>query len=253
MPAEEAMSQPDASSAAVRRTTTQFPHVAHVPANGGTVVVVTGAAPLHPEVLDSLPTDAIVLAADGGLDHARAAGLVPAGLIGDLDSVSSEGLAWAQEHATIQRHPTDKDRTDTELAVAFAAAMGPERLLLVAGGGDRLDHTFSAIGSLGAPELTGVPVVECWWGAQRLRVVHGPGRATVTVEPGATVSLLALHGPCTGVTVNGTKWELDRVELPPLSGLGVSNVAVDEHVHVAVSLGVLTVFVGIDDASQVAP
>jgi thiamine pyrophosphokinase len=239
------MSQPDAPSATVRRT------VPPVPALGGTVVVVTGAAPLHPHVRDALAPDAIVLAADGGLDHARAAGLVPAGLIGDLDSVSPDGLAWAREHATIERHPTDKDRTDTELAVAFAAAMDPERLVLVAGGGDRLDHTLSAIGALGAPELTGVPVVECWWGAQHLRVVHGPGRATVRVEPGATVSLLAMHGPCTGVSVSGTKWELDRVELAPLSGLGVSNVAVDDTVRVAVSLGVLTVFVGSHDDREV--
>ena len=213
------------------------------PSHHETVVVVTGAAPLHPRVLHDLPPSAIVLAADGGLDHALAAGLTPAGLIGDLDSVSPDGLAWAEAHATIQRHPADKDRTDTELAVAFAAAMDPERLVLVAGGGDRLDHALAAVGALGAREVTGVPVVECWWADQRLRVLHGPARATIEVEPGTTVSLLALHGPCTGVSITGTKWELDRVDLPPLSGLGVSNVAVDERVRVAVSTGVLTAFV----------
>ena len=35
------------------------------------------------------------------------------------------GSAWAKQHATIQRHPTDKNATDTELAVAFAAGMNP--------------------------------------------------------------------------------------------------------------------------------
>ena len=79
-----------------------------------------------------------------------AAGLTPAGLIGDLDSMSEEGLAWATQHATIERHPIDKDATDTELAVAFAAGMNPARVVLVAGGGDRLDHTLAAIGALGA-------------------------------------------------------------------------------------------------------
>jgi thiamine pyrophosphokinase len=208
-----------------------------------TVVVVTGSEPLDPSVRAHVPDDAIVLAADGGLDHALAAGLVPAGLIGDLDSVTPEGLAWAQAHATIQRHPADKDRTDTELAVAFAAAMDPERLVLLAGGGDRLDHAVAAVGALGARELTGVPVVEGWWGRTHLRVLHGPARATVPVEPGTTVSLLAMHGNCTGVSVTGTKWELHRVELAAMSGHGVSNVAVDAQVRVAVSTGVLTVFV----------
>ena len=211
-----------------------------------TVVIVTGAAPLHGRALAALPSHAIVLAADGGLDHARAAGLSPAGLIGDLDSVSPDGLAWAEEHATIQRHPADKDLTDTELAVAFAASMNPERIVLVAGGGDRLDHTLSAIGALGARSLTGVPVVECWWGAQYVRVLHGPGRARLDVEPGTTISLLALHGRCTGVIIGGTKWPLDRVDLEPLVGLGVSNIALEPHVEIAVSMGVLSAFVGTD-------
>ena len=94
-----------------------------------TVVIVTGAAPLDARAVAAIPSDAIVIAADGGLDHARAAGLTPAGLIGDLDSVSEKGLAWARQHATIQRHPIDKDATDTELAVAFAAGMNPSRIV----------------------------------------------------------------------------------------------------------------------------
>jgi thiamine pyrophosphokinase len=214
-----------------------------------TVVIITGAAPLHERALAAIPHHAIVLAADAGLDHARAAGLSPAGLIGDLDSVSPEGLAWALEHATIQRHPVDKDLTDTELAVAFAAAMDPERIVLLAGGGDRLDHTLAAIGALGARALTGVPIVECWWGDQYVRVLHGPGRAVLEVDVGATVSLLAMHGPCSGVVVAGTKWPLDGVELQPLAGLGVSNVAIEPRLQLAVSLGVLSVFV----TSEVAP
>ena len=144
-----------------------------------TVVIVTGAAPLDARAVAAIPSDAIVIAADGGLDHARAAGLTPAGLIGDLDSVSEEGLAWAKQHATIQRHPIDKDATDTELAVAFAAGMNPARVVMVAGGGDRLDHTLAAIGALGASVLTSVPLIECWWGGQYLQVVHGPARVSI--------------------------------------------------------------------------
>jgi thiamine pyrophosphokinase len=96
---------------------------------------------------------------------------------------------------------------------------------------------------LGARVLTGVPTVECWWGDQYVRVLHGPGRAVLEVEVGATVSLLAMHGPCTGVVISGTKWPLDGVELQPLAGLGVSNMAIEPRIELAVSLGVLSVFV----------
>ncbi len=217
-----------------------------------TVVIVTGTEPIRPRALTALPTDAIVLAADGGLDHARAAGLVPAGLIGDLDSISPDGLAWAETHATIERHPEAKDHTDTELAIAFANAMTPDRLVLLSGGGDRLDHTLAAVGALGAPELTGIPHIDCWWGDQHARVVHGPGTATLRAVPGSTLSVLALHGACSGVSLTGTRWELADDPLAPLSGRGVSNQVVDADraaggdrhgvlVHVRVSIGVLTV------------
>lgn len=213
------------------------------------VVVVTGNEPLHPRAVAAVPVGAIVLAADGGLDHALAAGLTPAGLIGDLDSISPEGLAWAESNATIQRHPTAKDLTDTELAVAFANSLTPERLVLIAGGGDRLDHTLAALGSLGAPELTGIPTIEVWWGSQHACVVHGPGTATIAARTGTTLSALALHGPCSGVSMTGTRWELDDTDIGALTGLGVSNEVERTPVHVRVALGVLTVFFEPGDAS----
>jgi thiamine pyrophosphokinase len=207
------------------------------------VAVITGAAPLHPRAVAAIPPEARLIAADGGLDHALAAGLRPDVLVGDLDSVSPASMAWAEEHATVERHPSDKDLTDTELALAAAAASLPERVIVVAGEGDRLDHTLAAIGSLGAPRLVEVPTVEAWWGDTYVRVVHGPGRARLSLPPGTTVSLLALHGPCEGVSIEGTKWVLDRVALEPMSGWGVSNVAIEDPVVVSVLHGNVTVIV----------
>ena len=218
-----------------------------MPAEGGqlneTVIVVTGAAPLHADAVAEVPPDAIVLAADGALDHALAAGLTPAGLVGDLDSISPDGLAWAQHHATISQHDPDKDQTDTELALGVAVQLAPRRVVLLAGGGDRLDHALAAIGALGHPSLAAVPDIDGWWGAQRLHVVHGPGKLDLDVEGGAIVSLLATHGEAAGVTVTGVRWPLDDAVLPPLVGHGVSNEAVDEHVEIRLHTGVLTVFV----------
>jgi thiamine pyrophosphokinase len=205
-----------------------------------TVVVITGAAPIAAGAAGAVPDAAVVIAADGALDHALAAGLTPAGLVGDLDSISDEGLEWARRHATITRHDPDKDHTDTELALAVASDLHPARLVLI-GAGERLDHTLAAIGALGQPHLTSIPVIEGWWGGQRLRVLHGPGQAAIELEPGATLSLLALHGPCTGVTIDGVRWPLVAATLAPVVGIGLSNVAVGPQVDVRVSTGVLTI------------
>jgi thiamine pyrophosphokinase len=216
-----------------------------VDTNVETVVVITGAGALHPAAVASIPSSAVVIAADGALDHALAAGVLPAGLVGDLDSISAEGLAWAKAHATIHRHPVDKDRTDTELALVLAAELAPARVMLI-GGGDRLDHTIAAIGALGLPELTAVPTLEGWWGAHRLRVVHGPGRARIDLQTGSTLSLLALHGACSGVTIDAVRWPLHRADLAAAVGLGVSNVATADSVAVSISTGILTVIIPAD-------
>ena len=213
------------------------------------IVIITGASPLDAHVIDRLTADAtdhtIWIAVDGGLDHALAAGLAPTHLVGDLDSVTEDGLAWAARNADISRHPTDKNQTDTELALALAAKFDPERITLV-GGGDRLDHTIAGIGALGALELTSVPMLDGWWDGQHIRVLHGPGSATLRLVPGSTLSLLALHGPCVRVTLSGARWELDQFDLEPLVGMGVSNeIPTAERpvdVDVTLSGGVLTIF-----------
>lgn len=207
-----------------------------------TFVIVIGAEPLDPKVVALLPQNARILAADSGTDHALAAGLIPYAVIGDFDSISPAGLTWAMAHAEVIEHSPLKDHTDTELALHHAAQHHPGRIILLSGGGDRLDHTMAVFGALGSPELTGVPHLECWWGGQYAVVMHGPSRIRAAVTPGDLISLLALHGTCTGVTISGTQWELNDSELTTLSGYGVSNLAVTTRVQIAVSGGVLTAF-----------
>ncbi|MET0325866.1 MAG: thiamine diphosphokinase [Ilumatobacteraceae bacterium] len=208
-----------------------------------TVVVITGAAPLDRRAVAAIPRDAVLVAADGGLDHARSAGLEPSVLVGDLDSISAMGLAWASEHTEVVRHPIDKAATDTELAVAHAATLGPDRILLVAGHGDRLDHAIAALGALGAAPLATVARLEAWWGNDQLHVVHGRGSTELDLPVGTTFSVLAMHGPCRGVTLDGARWPLHDAALAPLVGLGVSNQVASSPVTVSVQQGILTVFV----------
>ena len=208
-----------------------------------TVVVITGAATLSRHAVAAVPGDAVLVAADGGLDHALAAGLTPGVLVGDLDSITAAGLAWASEHTEVVRHPVDKAATDTELAIAHAATLDPARIVLIAGQGDRIDHAVAALGALGAPALAGVSSLEAWWGGDELRVVHGPGSATLGHPAGTTFSVLAMHGPCRGVTVTGGRWPLADHDLAPLVGLGVSNQVAAPPVTVSVTAGIVTVVV----------
>jgi thiamine pyrophosphokinase len=208
-----------------------------------TVLVITGGAPLDDAAVRAAAGAGRVVAADGGLDHALAAGIRPDVLVGDLDSISAAGLEWATANIPVERHPTDKAATDTELALSCAAAIAPDRVVLLAGRGDRLDHGIAALGALGGDALAAVPAVEGWWGSDHVLVVR-PARAVELTEPsGTTFSLLALHGGCRGVSVTGSRWPLVGADLAPMSGLGVSNEVAEPPCRVEVVAGVLTVII----------
>jgi len=208
-----------------------------------TAVVVIGGDRLHPVAVAESPAG-FTIAADSGLDWALEAGLRPDLVVGDLDSVSEEGLAWARSNGIpVEEHRPDKDSTDTELALAAAVERGANRVVVLSGGGDRLDHSISAISALGHPRLAACGSVSALWGDSLIQVLHGPRDHEFELPLGATFSLLAMHGRCSGVKVEGAQWPLHDAVIEPGTGVGISNVAVCVMVSIAVADGVLTVIV----------
>ncbi len=200
-----------------------------------TVVVVAGGDPPTPEEIARLPADPVVVAADSGLDHAQAAGLTVAVAVGDMDSVSTEALAAAEQAGTrIERHPADKDQTDLELALDLAARLA-DRVIVIGAGGGRLDHLIGNLAVLASPQWSGVDI-EAWLGNAKAVVVHH--HRVLDVEPDTTVSLFALGGPAR-VTTTGLAWPLNDEILDPLTSRGVSNLATTSSPQLAVSEGVV--------------
>ena len=209
------------------------------------VAVVVGGGPITPP---DRSFDAVIVA-DSGLDVALAARLEPTLLVGDLDSISPEGLLWAADHSVpIQRHPTDKDDTDTALALRCAATMTPlhgdsEVMVLGADVTSRLDHLLGTMVCLGDPVLASVGRVTAHLGATHVHVLHPGQRTTLQLDVGRVFSLLALHGQCDGVVVSDARWPLADATLQPGSTLGISNESLGRPVAVAVAKGVLTIIV----------
>ena len=157
-----------------------------------------------------------------GSSHARALGLDVAVAVGDFDSASPEAVAAAAAEGTrVVRHPVDKDATDLELALDVAASSATERILVLAGGGGRLDHLLSALLLLGHERYASAQI-DALVGPARVHVVRGT--RTLAGEPGELVSLLALHGPAEGVRTDGLAYQLRGETLEPGSSRGVSNV-----------------------------
>ena len=185
------------------------------------VVVVAGGDAPEPDAARAVPAGAPVVAADRGLDHALALGLQVTVAIGDFDSASAEAIAAAEKSGTrIERHPEAKDATDLELALDAALALEPERILVLAGVGDRLDHLLTALLLLGASRFAGVEL-DARIGNAQVPVVRGERKLEGT--PGELVSLFALGGRAEGVRTHGLEYQLVHESLEAGSSRGVSN------------------------------
>jgi len=203
-------------------------------------VLVVGAAPVAgaDDFYRSLLADAAhVVAADGAGEWCVRLGRVPDVVVGDFDSaLPGAEQRLADLGALVERHPSDKDLTDLELAVDLALARWALPVCLTAAFTGRMDHTLAAIG-LVLRGGAGASVAEPGWRAWACL----PGEPlTVGLPAGTTFSVIAA-GPSTGVNVSGARWKLEDHTLEPLSGRGVSNEAVGGDILVSVASGQLVV------------
>jgi thiamine pyrophosphokinase len=184
----------------------------------------------------------LVIAADGGAESLDRLGRIPDRLIGDLDS-TSDGLVRHLSAAGVgvDRHPADKEASDTELALRAATDAGADEIVVLGAiGGDRLDHELANILLLADPELVGrdVRVVHA---GNTVRVVRSNGSLALEGRIGDLVTLLPIGGEASGVTTDGLRWELDEATLAMGASRGLSNEIVATPASVALDSGVLLV------------
>ena len=188
-------------------------------------------------VLPEMPSDTLVIAADGGLDEAERLGLHVDLLVGDLDSASPLAIERVEAGGgTIERHPVDKDASDLELALVAADARDVEAVLVVGGDGGRLDHLLGNAFLLAADRFAAMRI-DAVLGHALVHVLRG--QRSLTGTRGELISLFAVGGSWVGVTAQGFRWQLDDDELLPGSTRGLSNAFDGEHASIAVRDGVV--------------
>ena len=203
------------------------------------ILIFIGGDPPHPNVRQHLPADAFVIAADSGYAHAIAMGFVPNELVGDMDSITAVDLSDARDsNILISQFPTDKDLTDTEIAITSAIARQSTHITVVSGGGDRFDHVLGMVHSLASCALTVDTTLLI--GTARVSYATYTKEFRITTQPGDTISLIPIGGAAT-VTTTGLQWELDHDTLQSFSSRGVSNIATGESVSISVTDGSLAV------------
>lgn len=186
-------------------------------------------------LLSPIPEDAFVIAADGGLRHMDALGLVPDVILGDFDS-----LGRVPEGDNVLRHPVMKDDTDSMLAIRLGLERGcADFMLYGALDGERLDHTvanFQALEFLARQGGMGYLV-----GRDYLAAVVRNGSLGFPKEAAGIISVFCLGPDAEGVTLEGLLYPLQNAVLTAGLPLGVSNHFTGAPAEISVTKGSLLV------------
>ena len=176
-----------------------------------------------------------IVAADGGANAARALGLVPDVIIGDLDSLKP--ATRRAFHTSLILRVSRQDNTDLEKALDFLAAHRVRTVTILGATGNRVDFTlgnfsvFWKYSSLLDLRFAG----DSWYA-----VAVGEKR-TVRAPRGTTVSLLPF-GPCRGVTLRGLRYPLTDATMR-VGDTGLSNVVARSPFTVRVRRGAMLLLV----------
>jgi thiamine pyrophosphokinase len=204
--------------------------------------VIVASGDVAPDDARHLAAADLVIAADAGAGALERLGHRPDILVGDLDSAEPalvERLAEAE--VQVERHPADKDASDTELALTSAIQAGADEIVVLGAlGGNRLDHELANVMLLTDPRL-GERAVRLVHGSTTVRLARGAAPLALEGGVGDLVSLLPIGADAAGVTTEGLRWELRDATLSLGPSRGLSNEVDRRPASVSVTDGVLLV------------
>jgi thiamine pyrophosphokinase len=185
--------------------------------------------------------DDIVICADGGASNALKMGLIPDVVIGDMDSIKSGVKENIRNKSTKTRYistSTQKDESDTQLAVEYALGLDVKKIIITGAVGDRIDHTLANIILLTSPGLEDIDV-RILTDNSDMFIVRKP--ITIDGVPGKTITLISLSPYTYFIGTKGLKYELkeEKLDFSPVRGL--SNEFMDKKAKLDIREGTLLV------------
>lgn len=192
--------------------------------------------------------DILLIAADRGLDFLLEAGVLPTVAIGDFDSLSMSGKEYLERagKTEIIRLKPEKDDSDTQSALMYAAGKGAKNIAIFGATGTRIDHLMANLGLLLLGEKRKLHV-EIFDAYNRISLAGNGEILEREKQFGNYVSFFSIGGDVTGLTLEGFKYPLQEYHLKMEDcGLTVSNEIVEERAKITFSSGKLLMIMSRD-------
>lgn len=184
----------------------------------------------------------LVIVADSGLKAARQLRLQPDILLGDYDSVALDLLEQYEEDERLvsMQYPSEKDYTDSHLAIVTAMEQGATEICILGATGTRMDHSLANIGLLKLCMEAGVRA-ELVDAHNRIRMMKHREILRKEEQFGDYVSLLPFTERVTGITLQGFKYPLQEAVFELGISRGVSNEILGEQAEIQIRTGILLI------------
>ena len=207
-----------------------------------TIFIISGGSPVDPSFFTRQMKKAekcLILCCDGGARHLLKSKITPDVIMGDMDSIRPAHLKkYSRQGIKIIRFPTNKDFTDTELALDYATSLKPEKIFIWCAFGGRIDHTLANIVLLVKGQKRGI---ETRLIDEYCELFLLDKETIFLTEKDKTVSLLALTPQVSGITLSGFVYPLKNGSLRMGESRGISNVIKDNRAKLKIDKGKLLV------------
>lgn len=155
----------------------------------------------------------VFYAADGGYLLAESLGITPKKIIGDFDS------AVRPDRKNILVFPSEKDETDSELALLLAEKDGFKDICMVAPFGGRMDHTVANLCLLESAENRGLHLT-LYDGINRIQLVDND---KMILSPHYRYVSFFPWGEEAEISLTDFKYSINHYTLQRYKPIGVSN------------------------------
>ncbi|WP_338781893.1 thiamine diphosphokinase [Metabacillus sp. FJAT-52054] len=202
-------------------------------------IVAGGPERLIPDLTAADHHDVSWVGVDRGVVYLADRGLKMEEAIGDFDSITGrEREELESKHKNLKIYPSEKDKTDTELALDWAISKQPERIRIYGATGGRLDHFFANIYLLMKEFDCSIPIeLEDRFNFIKLLP---PGIQEIKAsETYPYLSFVPVASDVEGLTLKGFKYPLENRHIPFGSTLCISNELIHHTGTVSFKSGIL--------------
>lgn len=179
------------------------------------------------DILEISRLSARIVAVDGGADHVVNAGLTPAAIIGDMDSISEHTSAT---FGHLMRRVADQDTTDFEKALTHTDATC---ILALGFTGGRMDHVLATLNVLARYRDRVVILID----RTDVSLMLPRAGLTLVLPDDTRIALMPLSDA--QVTATGLRWPLADFAMHPAGAVSSSNAVAQGPVRIDGSGAVL--------------